>query len=407
MSETLCTAVGIDVSKGKSTIAVMRPFGEIVIPPFEVVHTSDNLKELSETLRSIDGDLRIIMEYTGRYYQPIALYLYDSGFYVSVIHPKLIHDFANNSIRRVKTDKADAIRIANYGLSNWTTLSPYSREDELRLLLKTYNRQRNQYLKQLTAATNNLIALMNQTLPGINVFFTSPRRHDGHIKWIDVAARFWHCEYIKGFSQKRVVETYNNWCVKNGYRANSGKAEALYRLAANAIPSMPQNDYTKRVIRQTAQSVQNISESIMSLCREMGNIARQLPEYPVVISLSGVGDTLAPQLMAEIGDVRRFPKRSNLIAFAGVDAPPFQSGIYESHKRHISKRGSGDLRKALFLIVRGIYERSEINNPVYSFVAQKKSEGKPYYVCMIAGCNKFLRIYYARVKQYLNTLETV
>ena len=38
--------VGIDVSKGKSMIAVMRPFGEVVVSPFEVCHTVNELSEL-------------------------------------------------------------------------------------------------------------------------------------------------------------------------------------------------------------------------------------------------------------------------------------------------------------------------------------------------------------------------
>ncbi len=39
--------VGIDVSKGKSMIAVMRPFGEVVVSPFEVLHTNSELSELA------------------------------------------------------------------------------------------------------------------------------------------------------------------------------------------------------------------------------------------------------------------------------------------------------------------------------------------------------------------------
>lgn len=119
MYDDTVNAVGIDISKGKSTIAVMRPLGEIVLSPFEITHTSSDLKMLTNTLKKLDGDTRIIMEYTGKYYEPVAKFLYEAGFFVSVIHAKLIHDFSNNSIRKVKTDKADAVKIANYGLANW------------------------------------------------------------------------------------------------------------------------------------------------------------------------------------------------------------------------------------------------------------------------------------------------
>ena len=48
--------VGIDVSKGKSMIAVMRPFGEVVVSPFEVRHTASELSELARLLKNLDGE---------------------------------------------------------------------------------------------------------------------------------------------------------------------------------------------------------------------------------------------------------------------------------------------------------------------------------------------------------------
>ena len=85
--------VGIDVSKGKSTIAVMRPLGEIVIPPFEIGHTDAELCELSRLLGQLDGETRIVMEATGNYHMPVAGFLYDSGFYVSVVNAMLVHNY--------------------------------------------------------------------------------------------------------------------------------------------------------------------------------------------------------------------------------------------------------------------------------------------------------------------------
>ena len=72
--------VGIDVSKGKSTIAIMRPLGEIVQSPHEVKHTLSDLKALETTLRQLEGETRIVMEYTGKYYQPVARFLNNAGY---------------------------------------------------------------------------------------------------------------------------------------------------------------------------------------------------------------------------------------------------------------------------------------------------------------------------------------
>ena len=110
--------------------------------------------------------------------------------------------------------------------------------------------------------------------------------------------------------------------------------------------------------------------------------------------------------MAEIGDVRRFTSKGALVAFAGVDAPPFQSGTFDSKSRHVSKRGSPHLRRVLFTICSVILQHSDPENAVFQFMDRKRAEGKHFYVYTVAGGAKFLRIYYAKVKEYLNTIDS-
>jgi len=399
-------AVGIDVSKGKSMIAVMRPFGEVVAKPFEVHHTASELRELANYLKSLDGETRAVLEYTGKYYQSIARYLHEAGIFVSAVHAKLIHDYGNNSIRKIKTDKADAVKIANYGLTNWVSLARYSPEDDTRLLLKTCNRQYNQYMKLKIALKNNLIALLDQTFPGANTLFSSPARSDGHEKWVDFAAKFWHCECVSKLTKSRFIARYNKWCVKAGYYGSDSKAAQIYEMACRQVPTLPCSEATKQLIEQAVAQITTIAATLASVRQEMHRLAALLPEYPVVLSMSGVGNVLGPQLMAEIGDVRRFPRKQSLIAFAGVDAPPFQSGAFESTDRSISKRGSPSLRKTLFQVMSCLLQTAPADDAVFQFLDRKRAEGKRYYVYMVAGCNKFLRIYYARVKEFLNDLDS-
>ncbi|MEY8261316.1 transposase [Oscillospiraceae bacterium 50-60] len=94
-----------------------------------------------------------------------------------------------------------------------------------------------------------------------------------------------------------------------------------------------------------------------------------------------------------------------MAAFAGIDALPYQSGQMEVHSRSISKRGSSALRRTLFLVMSAILRRSPVHEPVYQFMDRKRAEGKPYRVYITASANKFLRIYYATVKQYLDSLK--
>lgn len=65
-------AVGLDISRGKSMVAVFRPFGEVVMLPFDVGHSNTELNALAEWLKSIQGETRVVMEHTERYYKPIA-----------------------------------------------------------------------------------------------------------------------------------------------------------------------------------------------------------------------------------------------------------------------------------------------------------------------------------------------
>lgn len=399
-------AVGIDVSKGKSMVAAMRPFGEVVAKPFEVRHTASELRKLADYLKSLDGETRVIMEYTGKYYQPVARYLHEAGIFVSAVHAKLIHDYGNNSIRKIKTDKADAVKIANYGLANWVFLKQYSPEDDTRLLLKTCNRQYGQYMKLRVALKNNLIALLDQTFPGINTLFSSPARPDGHEKWVDFAAKFWHCACISKLTKAKFTAWYNKWCAQAGYYGSDDKAAEIYEMACRQIPTLPCTEATKKLIEQTVEQIITLTLTLVSVRQEMQRLASLLPEYSVVLAMCGVGNILGPQLMAEIGDVRRFPRKQSLVAFAGVDAPPFQSGAFESKDRNISKRGSPFLRKTLFLVMGCLLKTAPANDAVFQFLDKKRAQGKHYYVYMVAGCNKFLRIYYARVKEYLNTISS-
>lgn len=398
-------AAGIDVSKGKSMVSVMRPFGEVVAKPFTVRHTGSELKELADYLKSLDGETRIIMEHTGRYYEPVAQFLHDAGLYVSAVNPKLIKDYGNNSLRKVKTDKADSRKIAKYGLDNWVELRQYASMDKIRYQLKTLNRQCNLYTKTKTMMKNNLIALLDQTYPGVNALFGSPVREDGTQKWVDFAASFWHVDCVRNMSPAAFTERYRKWCKRHGYNFSSDRAAGIHAGAKDQIAVMPKDDLTKMLIRQAIVSLNAVSKTVEQMKAEMLQLAAQLPEYPVVMGMHSVGDSLGPQLMAEIGDVTRFARRSSITSFAGVDPGADQSGGHEAKSVPTSKSGPPELRKALFLVMDNLLKSMPQDDPVYRFMDKKRAEGKPYLVYMTAGANKFLRIYYGKVKEYPAKLE--
>ena len=401
-------AVGIDVSKGKSTVAVLRPVGEIVVSPFDVSHSPKELSELVTLLKTLDGDTKVVMEYTGNYYLPIALFLRNNGLFVSVVNPILVKDYSTKSltVRKVKTDKKDSVKLASFALDRWNELSPFSAQSEARLLLKSYNRQYNQYIKLKVSLKNNLISILDQTFPGANNLFSTPaRKTDGHEKWIDFVLKYPHSECISKKSFASFSKSYSAWCRKFGYHFSESKAKTIYEFACNCSPSLSFTESTALLVSNAISQLNCINETLASLASEMNKLAVTLPEYDTVMSMFGVGSVLGSQLIAEIGDVSRFSNKKALVGFAGLDASPFQSGNFNPQSRSISKRGSAALRKTLFQVMSVILQRAPLDNSVFQFMNKKRTEGKHFYVYMTAAANKFLRIYYARVTELLNSLN--
>jgi transposase len=395
-------AVGIDISKGKCMVAAMRPFGEVTLTPREVTHSYANLEKLGYDIIGLGENTRVIMEATGRYHEPVAAALHELGIYVCVLNPIVIKQSGTGSVRKVKSDKKDALKIAKYGVDNWTTLRQYTPIDAQRQQLKLFSRQYNQYMKTSVALQNNLISLLDKTFPGANTLFDSPTRADGHQKWVDFITSFWHCDCICHVNQNAFTERYQKWCKRKGYNFSASKAEDVYISSTGHFPTLPKNPNTKLLITTAAAELFAVREGLMTIKAEMIRLAKQLPEYDIVLAMYAVGEITGAQLMAELGDVRRFDNRNSIVAFAGIDPGVSQSGSYQRVSNPSSKRGSPHLRKTLFQVMDTYLKRSPEDEPVYQFLDKKRAEGKPYYVYMTAAANKFLRIYYARVKEHLN-----
>ena len=400
-------AVGIDISKGRSTVAAVNFSKEVVLTPHDFEHTEVVLERLIYNhLLTLNGDVRVIMEATGRYHEPVCAALHEAGIFVCVVNPLVTHNYGNNTIRRVHTDKKDSLKIARYGIDNWAELREHTPLDAVRQQLKLTSRQYNFYLKQMVQQQNNLISLSDKVFPGVNEIFTSPMRKDGHQKWVDFFTTFWHCDCIARIGQGAFTERYKKWCKRKGYNFSEEKAFDVYVSALGHWTTLPKNGYAKVLVTTACAQLAATLKGLAAIKVELLRIASLLPENEKVKALYGVGELTAAHLMAEIGDVRRFANRSSLIAYAGVDPSTFQSGKYESKSGKTTKRGSSHLRRTLFQVVCTHLKRSPADEAVYQFIDRKRAEGKPYYVYMTAAANKFLRIYYGTIKPYLTALNT-
>lgn len=204
---------------------------------------------------------------------------------------------------------------------------------------------------------NNLISLLDQTYPNANALFESRARSDGSQKWVDFVTSFWHVDCVRTTSQTAFTERYRKWCERHGYNFSTTKAAEIHVVAKDLIAMLPKDVLTKLLIQEAITQLNAASRTVELLRAEMKHLAEQLPEYPVVMSMYGVGDSLGPQLMAEIGDVSRFTHKGSLTAFAGVDPGANQSGAYEAKRTRASKHGSPELRKTLFLVMDVLIKR--------------------------------------------------
>lgn len=395
-------SVGIDISKEKSMICIIRPYGEIVFSPYEVLHTEQEVNKLITRIQSLDGEVRVVMEATGAYHLPLLTSLQQAGIFVSVINPLAMKKYASLTLRKGKTDKLDSVRIANYGIDSWFRLvnhsAPEAIYDELRML----GRQYSHYIALKIKSKLVLSSLLERTMPGIKHLLNNNRPEEPtKDKLSDFVEEYWHYDNIIKKSENCFVNEYNQWSKKNGYYANETKARAIYSVACNSITTLSSNfSSTKILILEAVRVLREINKTLSTILKEMQNLAMALPEYPVVRAMNGVGDVLAPRIIAEIGDVRRFHGSSSLIAFAGIDSPPYQSGSFAGTKRNISKRGSALLRKTGYEIMHCLKSiKPSQDAAVYLYMLKKEAEGKAKKVAKIAALNKFLRIYYARVME--------
>jgi transposase len=398
----ICYSVGIDVSKGKSTVCIMKPRGEILVAPFDILHTMESVLALAHRLKAYEEEVRVVLEDTVHYHWPVVTVLTENDIFVCCVNALRMKKYCSQSLRRAKTDKIDSVKIASYGITYWSELIAVLPNENTYKELQILSRQYYQYTSLIVKAKVNLSNLLDQTMPCIETLLQDSACNH---KLTDFVKRYWHFSHILEMGEFKFIADYCKWAEKQGYRMNERKANDIFALSQNGIPVISNTLSTKIVMLETVRILHELEKSRDTILTHMKQLANTLPEYSVVFDMGGVGQILAPKLIAEIGDVRRFHSRSALTAYAGIDAPPYQSGTFAATERHISKRGNKYLRKTGYEVMQSLIQHKPSEDVVYQFIEKKRSEGKCCKEAMIAGLNKFLRIYYARVSETYKEIE--
>ena len=391
--------VGIDVSKSKSTVAILDSYGTVLATPFNMAHTQPEMNALVSRLKAFDEPVTILLEYTGHYHYPVLKKLQEEGFPVCVVNPYQMKKYGDVEIRKAKTDKKDALRIATFALEKSYKLVPYSSMEQKYEDLKFLSRQYQQRISFVSTLKVQLINMLDQTMPGITKILALKSRDPEKCALLLFIKRYKSFDEIQRIGKTRFLSTYATLMKKTPDRYAPKKGLEIYELARDSITTRGEDPYIWSAQNQCVDLLATAQNAADEIITQMQNIAETIPEYKVLRAMNGVGDRLGPVILAEIGDIRRFHSAKALNSFAGNDAPPYQSGQFESRNRHISKRGSSALRKACFEVMQALKLTKPQDDPVYQFILKKEQEGKPYNVAKMAGVNKFLRIYYARAME--------
>ena len=176
-------------------------------------------------------------------------------------------------------------------------------------------------------------------------------------------------------------------------RFKESKAKELKELASNSFAAMLSSDMISLLIRQMLEQIDLLEKQISDIEQI---IAVQFAEFNTKLAtIPGVGTTLGATILSEIGDINRFEKPKQLIAFAGMDPSVKQSGNFIGTESHMSKRGSPFLRRAIWLA--SVVAVS--HDPLFKYLFQQKmASGKNYSQAMGYICHKLLNTIFAILK---------
>ena len=388
--------VGIDVSKGKSTVSVLSVEGEIIEEPFEINHDLSNLYLLNEKLSTfLKEDLKIVLEQTGTYHLPILTYLLDNGYCVIAENPLKIKKYLDRNLRKAKNDKKDSLKLAEYCCDNWYKLKPNTIEEEKYKELRFLSRQYFTFNDIKVKQKNDLSNLCDLVFPG----YYQLLNENNFLLGIIIFQKYNNPEIVKNNKEEKFYKEIDKIAQKRG-QSKAGKTLAIniYKLAKETYSLCPSSKITQPIIDRSVAALILSIETTNEIITNMSELAKSMYEYKAVRNMDGVGEKLAPLLIAEIGDIRRFKNAGSLIAYAGIDAPPYQSGKFEAVNRHISKRGNKYLRRIGYTTMKAVKTFCKSGTELYDYIVQKENEGKSKKSSKIAGLNKFLRQYYGKVR---------
>lgn len=398
---------GIDVGKRFSEMAILSPSNE-VYARIRINHDSyTNFVRAFELLKKTEKEFAVkpavVMESTGHYHKILFHALTKIGYAVHVINPIQSDSIKNIGVRKVKSDKVDARKIALlYRFEQLkTTDIPDEDVDCLRSLCRHYYKLSD----QLTAYKNRLTGIVDQLF----LSFTDVFKDIASLTALAVLERYPRPEDILKADRNELVSLIRQTSRKNlkwatdKYELLCAKATAFSPLSVSSIANIAMLKTNISMIRTLMQALKDALDTIHKLLEQ--DLKKDMPTLALTIeilcSIPGIGLLTAATIVAEVGDFSAFSKPDKLVAYFGIDPSVKQSGQFEGTKNKMSKRGSRLLRRVLFTTALANIRKKrngEEDNPILYEYYRKKCLSKPKKVALGAVMRKLIVIIFAVVR---------
>lgn len=391
--------IAVDVSKGKS---YYQGFIEIDKPASKatpIMHDLEGFKsmhELGQTLKETYGDVTYVFESTGIYHKTLETFLMNREEKCIILNPLEASKIRKTDLRSTKTDARDCKSIAKaYFMKDYRL---HSSKDELYEKTRSMNGHYDFLVQQLREMKVHFRNTLDIVYPRFDEVYPDP--------YLDIPTailkRYPHPDELKG---KR-VETITKYIMKDTkYRESKSMDEAKkLKTYIDNVSSGCRSDAYDVTILKTMVNKMSDQEVEIELCLdEMRDLVIDLPMFHQLMSIPGIGDNLAIRLIGELGDLNRFERSEQLVAYAGIDPRVCQSGQMTGEHLHITKKGNKHLRTLLFLAVTSNI-RTNKQNTITDFYNKKRQQANPlaYKAALIACANKLLRIIFGMHKSGMN-----
>lgn len=375
--------VGVDIGKRNHEAVGLTDDGKISLSPIRFANTTSGLSKLLAKVQGISGSTEIVfgLEATGHYWLNLYCALTTKGFQVKVINPMQSDALRQMFIRQTKTDKKDALVIAEVlRLGRYTTTSLPS---EQFLRLKTTSRFYLELMDSLLKEKQRLICVLDKVFPEYEQLFSDPL--------IKTSKEMMKKGILPEDLAKWNVGKLANW-LKKISRGHLGKekAQRIVDAAASSFGITIATDTLAFQLQLIVEQIEFTQKQMEVTSQKMQMLVKDMDTH--ITTIPGIGYTLAACILGEIGDIHRFSSAKKLVAYAGLDATVFQSGEFIGSRSHISKRGSAYLRRVLWLAANGA---RKFNPVCKAFWEKKLSQGKHPQVAMGAIAKKLCILIYA------------